>query len=101
METRRRPSEEKKRSVVARKLYGSSPLADAVRATIKSLPDEEGGVGGLIALDRAGKHAFGLSQNSAGMFRGYVTGDGRTFVAIYAEEEPKEIKGQAEQPQKN
>ena len=75
--------------VVARMLYGGKSVADAVQATITELPDEEGGVGGLIALDRQGRHAFGISPKSQGMYRGYATADGRFYVAI-------EAKGHAE-----
>jgi beta-aspartyl-peptidase (threonine type) len=68
--------------VVARMLY-SKPrpsVAEAARATIEGLPDEEGGVGSLIALDRDGNPAFAYSRELAGMYRGYVTTDGEVFV---------------------
>jgi L-asparaginase / beta-aspartyl-peptidase len=78
--------------VVARMLYGGKPVGDAVRETIAELPDEDGGVGGLIALDVAGRHAFGMSAKSDGMFRGYVTEDGQIYVAIYASEREKRIQ---------
>jgi beta-aspartyl-peptidase (threonine type) len=77
--------------VVARMLYGQSSLADAVRKTIDALPDEEGGVGGLIALDRGGRHAFGMSEKCAGMYRGHVTKNGAIYVAIFADEAERRI----------
>jgi beta-aspartyl-peptidase (threonine type) len=77
--------------VVARMLYAKNSVADAARATIDALPDEEGGVGGLIALDREGRHTFALSKKSAGMYRGFVTADGQILVAIYAAERPRPI----------
>src|SRR5262249_13120428 len=77
--------------VVARMLYARNALADAVRDTITQLPDESGGVGGMIALDREGRHAFGMSKKSAGMYRGYVTEDGRVYVAIYTGDPDKQM----------
>src|SRR5207302_7157055 len=53
--------------VVARMLYGRRPIADAAWEAINDLPDEEGGVGGLIALDREGRHVVAMSPKSAGM----------------------------------
>lgn len=79
--------------VVARILYGKRPLHDAVKETMADLPDEDGGVGGLIALDPTGRHAFGMSAKLDGMYRGYVTEDGRMYVAIFAGEEAMEVVG--------
>src|SRR5207248_7116173 len=53
--------------VVARMLYKGLPVAGAAREAIAELPDEEGGVGGLIALDKDGNHAFAMSARSVGM----------------------------------
>lgn len=78
--------------VVARMLYGGRPVADAVKATIADLPDEEGGVGGLIALDPEGRHAFGMSKKCVGMYRGYATADGQFYVAIYVGDPEKRIE---------
>jgi beta-aspartyl-peptidase (threonine type) len=77
--------------VVARMLYAKNSVAEAARLAIDALPDEEGGVGGLIALDRDGRHTFALSKKSAGMYRGYVTAEGQIFVAIFAGETAKRI----------
>src|SRR5256885_88993 len=40
--------------VVARMLYKKSSVSDAATQAMEALPDEEGGVGGLIALDKDG-----------------------------------------------
>ena len=52
--------------VVARMLYGKRRVEEAARQTVEGLPDEEGGVGGLIALDKEGRHAFAMSARSGG-----------------------------------
>ncbi len=70
--------------IAARMLYAKSSVTEAVAATIGSLPDEAGGVGGLIALDRNGVPAFGMSKNTDGIYRGYVTEDGQVYVALFA-----------------
>jgi beta-aspartyl-peptidase (threonine type) len=55
--------------VVARMLYGNKKtVATAARETIQQLPDEEEGVGGLITLDKDGRHAFAMSEKSVGMY---------------------------------
>ena len=68
--------------IVARMLYGKKNTAEAVRETVDALPDEDGGVGGLIALGPDGNPAFGMSKNSVGMYRGYVTRTGEIYVAV-------------------
>src|SRR5262249_14169706 len=68
--------------VVARMLY-SRPrpsVAEAAQGAIESLPDEEDGVGSLIALDAEGNHEVAMSAKLAGTYRGYVTADGEVFV---------------------
>ncbi len=70
--------------VVARMLYAKQPVEIAAKAAIDQMPDEEDGVGGLIALDRQGRAAFPMSARSVGMYRGYVTATGEVFVAMYA-----------------
>ncbi|MFO0928423.1 MAG: isoaspartyl peptidase/L-asparaginase [Gemmataceae bacterium] len=71
--------------VVARMLYKRLPVDRAVRETIDELPDEDEGVGGLIALDRDGRPAFGIAPRGLGMYRGYVTEKGELFVAVFKE----------------
>jgi beta-aspartyl-peptidase (threonine type) len=68
--------------VVARMLY-SKPrptVAEAAQAAIDGLPEEEGGVGALIALDPDGNHTIAMSRELLGTYRGYVTKDGEIFV---------------------
>jgi beta-aspartyl-peptidase (threonine type) len=77
--------------VVARMLYKKIGVAEAARETINDLPDEDGGVGGFIALDKAGKHAFAMSPRSDGMYRGYVTAAGDIYVGIFANEKEKRM----------
>lgn len=69
--------------VVARMLYGKQDVTPAAQAAIDQLPDEDGGVGGLIALDVKGRAAFAMSARSIGMYRGYVTATGEVFTAMY------------------
>jgi beta-aspartyl-peptidase (threonine type) len=68
--------------VAARMLYSTPQpsVAEAARNAIASLPDEEGGVGSLIALDGDGNHVVAMSEKLAGTYRGYVTADGEVFV---------------------
>lgn len=77
--------------VVARMLYGKVPVTDAATLAIDQLPDEEGGVGGLIALDRDGSPAFAMSKRSVGMYRGYVTASGEVHVALFRDEPFKKM----------
>jgi beta-aspartyl-peptidase (threonine type) len=78
--------------VVARMLYAKDPVEKAAPDAIKQLPDEKEGVGGLIALDKAGKHSFAMSAKSLGMYRGYVTKDGQIFVAIFRDERETSVQ---------
>lgn len=74
--------------VVARMLYGRATVQAAARDAIEQLADEKHGVGGLIALDSHSRHAFAMSRESAGMYRGFVTDKGDVYVAIYRDEQP-------------
>jgi beta-aspartyl-peptidase (threonine type) len=67
--------------VVARMKYKKLGVAAAARETLDGLPKEEGGAGGLIALDRKGNVA--MPYNTDGMYRGTVTRDGKFKVLIY------------------
>ena len=72
------------KDVVARMLYRQIPVEKAAQEAIDALPDEkDGGVGGLIVLDRSGRYAFAMSKHSLGMYRGHVTEDGKVWVAIH------------------
>lgn len=67
--------------VAARMKYKKLSLKAAVVEVFQELPKEDGGVGGLIALDPHGN--FVMPFNTNGMPRGYLTADGKTVVAIY------------------
>jgi L-asparaginase / beta-aspartyl-peptidase len=68
--------------VVATMKYGKDvSVGEAARKVIRNLPTEEGGVGGLIALDNQGNAA--MEFDGDGMFRGTITEDGEIEVAIY------------------
>ena len=69
--------------VVARMKYKKLGVKEAAEEALASLPREEGGVGGLIALDAKGN--VSMPYNTEGMYRGYVTGDGKIKVMIYEE----------------
>ncbi|HEX4588338.1 MAG TPA: isoaspartyl peptidase/L-asparaginase [Gemmataceae bacterium] len=75
--------------VIARMVYAKANVADAARAAIDQLPDEPGGVGGLIALDHDGRATFAVSPRTNGMYRGYATEAGDIYVAVYAKDEYK------------
>jgi beta-aspartyl-peptidase (threonine type) len=72
--------------VVARMLYKEIGVKTAAKQVIEELPDEVEGVGGLIALDKNGEHAFAMSAKCLGMYRGYVTQKGEVYVAIRAKD---------------
>lgn len=78
--------------VAARMRYKNIPLAQAAQETIDEMPDDEGGSGGLIALDKDGNVACPVTAKSDGMSRGYVTANGDIFVAIYAKDEWKKVE---------
>jgi beta-aspartyl-peptidase (threonine type) len=67
--------------VVARMKYRKATVQEAAREVIRGLPREPGGVGGLIALDARGNLA--MAYDTEGMYRGYVTTDGKVRVLIY------------------
>ena len=69
--------------VVARMKYKKSGVKEAAQETLDSLPKEDGGVGGLIALDVKGNVA--MPYNTDGMYRGTITSDGKIKVMIYEE----------------
>lgn len=71
------------KDVVARMRYKGIPVKQAAEETLGELPKEEGGVGGLIALDAKGNVA--MPYNTEGMYRGVVTSDGKIKVWIYEE----------------
>jgi beta-aspartyl-peptidase (threonine type) len=69
--------------VAARVKYRKDSLQKAAADVLAGLPHEQGGVGGLIALDRSGTPA--IVFNTPAMFRGSVTRSGKIFVAVYGD----------------
>ncbi len=67
--------------VAARMKYKGQGVEEASRDALGQLPKEEGGTGGLIALDAKGQ--FAMPYNTAGMYRGWITADGQVHVLIY------------------
>jgi beta-aspartyl-peptidase (threonine type) len=67
--------------IIALMKYKKLSVGDAAREVMEKLPKEEEGVGGLIALDSNGN--FAMPFNTEGMYRGYMTADGKIEVAIY------------------
>ena len=67
-------------SLMKYKEWSVQQAADDV--VLKTLKDA-GGEGGVIALDAKGNLAF--SYNSEGLYRGYVTADGKVHVLLYEE----------------
>jgi beta-aspartyl-peptidase (threonine type) len=63
--------------------YGRMPVERAARRAIEEVA-ELGGDGGVIALDRRGMLATPF--NTEGMYRGWVTRDGRVVTKIYGDE---------------
>jgi beta-aspartyl-peptidase (threonine type) len=69
--------------IAARVKYLKAPVAQAAADVLGGLPQEPKGVGGLIALDAHGNLA--MPFDTPAMFRGYVTEDGKVYVAIFEE----------------
>lgn len=67
--------------IAARMKYRKMTVQEAAATVLAELPAEEGGVGGVIALDAHGN--FAMPYNTGGMYRGYVTEDGSIFVGIH------------------
>jgi beta-aspartyl-peptidase (threonine type) len=70
--------------ICARVQYKGIPLAQAADEVVMQLLVEQGGDGGIIAVDRAGNIA--MPFNSEGMYRGHVGPDGTIVVKIYKDE---------------
>ncbi len=60
--------------------YKGMSVADATKEVIRKI-GVMGGDGGMIALDKDGNVA--MPFNTAGMYRGYVTANGKFFVELY------------------
>jgi L-asparaginase / beta-aspartyl-peptidase len=81
--------------VVCRMMYKKVDVATASKETIEQLPDEDGGVGGFIALDPKGNIAAAMSPKTNGVYRGYVDDKGNVYVALFAKDEWKKIEPKA------
>ena len=66
----------------ARMKYSGLSLAQAVQAELTCLQND-GGKAGLVSLDAKGNCA--ISFNTSQMYRGYITKDGDSHIAIVAE----------------
>jgi L-asparaginase / beta-aspartyl-peptidase len=64
--------------------YKGLNLKDATDEVVMNKLVKIGGEGGLIAVDRNGNVA--MPFNSEGMYRGYITADGKIYVNIYKDE---------------
>lgn len=63
--------------------YRGLSLSSAVNRVIKEKLTDLGGSGGLIALDRYGNIV--MNFNTPGMFRGYITDNGKPVIKMFAE----------------
>lgn len=68
------------RTIASKMQYLNIPLKKATEETILEI-EKMGGDGGLIALDKYGN--ISMPFNTAGMYRGAITEDGKIEVAIY------------------
>lgn len=68
-------------SIVDLMKYKQLPVSKAADEVIQRTLKPDGGEGGVIVLDHRGN--FAASYNTEGMYRGYVTGDGRIRVMLY------------------
>ncbi|MBR9989466.1 MAG: isoaspartyl peptidase/L-asparaginase [Gemmatimonadetes bacterium] len=69
--------------ICARMTYTGVSLDRAAHQVVMQRLVEQGGDGGIIAMDAAGNYT--MTFNSAGMYRGYIDAQGRSTVAIYRE----------------
>jgi L-asparaginase / beta-aspartyl-peptidase len=67
--------------ICARMEYLNISLERAARDVVMTRLVEQGGEGGIIAMDASGNYT--MPFNSAGMYRGHIAADGRMSVAIY------------------
>ena len=67
--------------------YGQLSLKEAANFIVLDKLKNQGGEGGLIAVDHRGN--FTMTFNTSGMYRAYVTSNGYHGVFIYANEENK------------
>ncbi|KAF8840491.1 asparaginase [Paxillus ammoniavirescens] len=76
-------------STIARRMqYLEEPVSQAAQQVVEDL-FKDGGMGGIIALDRDGNVALPL--NCSGMYRGVIRPDGVPMTAIFSDEELSEL----------
>lgn len=63
--------------------YKGLPLPEAANEVVMVKLKNQGGIGGIIAVDKNGNIA--MPFNSSGMFRGYIKSDGEIKVAMFGE----------------
>lgn len=67
--------------ICARMAYLNVSIAEAARQVVMERLVQQGGEGGVIAMDAQGNYA--MPFNSEGMYRGHVDADGRITIRIY------------------
>jgi L-asparaginase / beta-aspartyl-peptidase len=67
--------------ICARMEYLGITLERAAHDVVMERLVQQGGEGGIIAMDRRGNHT--MPFNSSGMYRGYVDAEGRTVIGIF------------------
>jgi beta-aspartyl-peptidase (threonine type) len=67
--------------IAARMAYGGRGVAEAAHEVIHDRLKSVGGDGGVIAIDSQSNAT--MPFNTTGMYRGYITADGKTTVAIF------------------
>jgi L-asparaginase / beta-aspartyl-peptidase len=67
--------------ICARMEYLNISLDRAARDVVMTRLVEQGGDGGIIAMDASGNYT--MPFNSAGMYRGHIAADGRMTIGIY------------------
>jgi L-asparaginase / beta-aspartyl-peptidase len=67
--------------ICARMEYQQITLEQAARDVVMNRLVEQGGEGGVIAMDAAGN--WTMPFNSPGMYRGHIAADGRISIAIF------------------
>ena len=71
-------------NICARMQHGGATLAQSADAVINGVLAEEGGDGGVIALDAQAN--ISMPFNTSGMYRASIDRDGNLEVRIYADE---------------
>ena len=69
------------RDISAMMEYRAMPIQASADQVIKTKLQNMGGDGGIIAMDKFGNMA--ISFNSEGMYRGYISSEGKAVIEIY------------------